>query len=196
MSDVVIYGFAMSTYVRTACMACVEKRVDYTLEGFEFRSPVHGDLHPFFKMPAAKIMDKRWFETLAIVTAIDALPGDSLLLPPQGNGLARCLQWVSIANDYGYRDLVQHTMDENPDPEIVVNAMTKILVLLNHQLTQTPFLAGDKLTAADLFFYPMLDFARAKVGKFPSLIKEQRHLSDWLTSLTARPSAIQTAIKN
>ena len=32
MADLILYGIPQSTYVRSACMACIEKGVPYTLE--------------------------------------------------------------------------------------------------------------------------------------------------------------------
>ncbi|MEE8248170.1 MAG: glutathione S-transferase N-terminal domain-containing protein, partial [Alphaproteobacteria bacterium] len=45
MTEVVIYGFPQSTYVRTARLVCEEKGVAYDLAPVEFGSPEHLELH-------------------------------------------------------------------------------------------------------------------------------------------------------
>lgn len=66
MTDVVIYGFAQSSYVRTTRLVCEEKGVAYELAPVEFGSPAHLELHPFGKIPAFRHGDLVLHETSAI----------------------------------------------------------------------------------------------------------------------------------
>ena len=52
MPDIVVYGFAPSTHVRTARLALAEKGIDYELATVEFGSEELLKLHPFGKIPA------------------------------------------------------------------------------------------------------------------------------------------------
>ncbi len=71
MSDIVVYGFAPSTYVRTARQALAEKGVDNDLETGEFGSAALLELHPFSRIPAFAHGDVRLYETSAIVRYVD-----------------------------------------------------------------------------------------------------------------------------
>ena len=48
MKHVEIFGFAGSTYVRTARMVCEEKQVDYQLQPLEFGQESHRAPHPWW----------------------------------------------------------------------------------------------------------------------------------------------------
>ena len=64
MSDVIVYGFAPSTYVRTARLALEEKGVAHELSPVEFGSDAHLMLHPFARIPAFAHGDVRLYETM------------------------------------------------------------------------------------------------------------------------------------
>jgi len=54
MRQIELFGFAGSTYVRTARMVCEEKNIDYRLRPLEFRQESHRALHRFLRMPARR----------------------------------------------------------------------------------------------------------------------------------------------
>ena len=71
MADIIIYGAAMSTYVRTARMACEEKGVVYDLLEVDHLSDEYREVHPFAKMPAMRHGDFVLYETDAIARYVD-----------------------------------------------------------------------------------------------------------------------------
>ena len=82
MPDIVVYGFALSTYVRSARLALEEKGVGYEMAPIEFGSKELLDLHPFGKIPAFAHGDVRLYETSAIVRYVDESFDGPAKLPP------------------------------------------------------------------------------------------------------------------
>jgi len=54
MTPIKIFGFAASTYVRTARLVCLEKDVPYELLALEFGAASHRALHDPVFTPAAR----------------------------------------------------------------------------------------------------------------------------------------------
>ena len=59
MTDVKLYGFPQSTYVRTARLACEEKGVAYEIVPSQPDSSENLAVHPFGKVPAMSHGDFR-----------------------------------------------------------------------------------------------------------------------------------------
>ena len=79
MSDITLYGFPISTYVRTARIALAEKGVAYELLPFEPNTEEMIAVNPTGKVPAFKHEDFVLYETLAITKYIDqAFDGPAL----------------------------------------------------------------------------------------------------------------------
>ena len=68
MTEIVLYGFPQSTYVRTARLACEEKSVAHVLEPVEFGGAAHRRLHPFATMPAMRHGEMVMYETSSIAS--------------------------------------------------------------------------------------------------------------------------------
>src|SRR6185295_11755777 len=107
MTDVTIYGPAMSTYVRTVRLACAEKGVAHAMEEVEFGSDAHRKLHPFGKVPIMRHGDFVLYESEAICRYVDrAFPGPPLQ-PTDAKALARMDQWLSAIRDYVYPVMIE-----------------------------------------------------------------------------------------
>jgi glutathione S-transferase len=112
MSDITLWGFDGSTYVRTVKMLLALKGVtDFrqvplnVLEG-EPKQPEHLERHPFGKVPVLDHDGLRILETSAIVRYLnDVLPGPSLV-PATPRDRARMDMVVGLTDSYGYGALV------------------------------------------------------------------------------------------
>src|SRR5438876_12436424 len=108
MSDITLWGFDGSTYVRTVKMLLAEKGVTQfkqvplnVLEG-EPKKPEHLERHPFGKVPVLDHDGMRILETTAIVRYLnDVLPGKSLV-PINPMDRARMDIIVAIIDSYVY----------------------------------------------------------------------------------------------
>ncbi len=203
MTDVAIYGFPQSSYVRTARLACEEKGVAYDLVPVEFGSPEHLELHPFGKIPAFRHGELVLSETSAIARYVDAAFPGPRLVPAGAEAQGRMEQWVSTACDYLYQDmirglvfprLVAPSRGAEPDEEMIAQAMPKVehhLGVLDQALIGRDYLAGSALSLADLFVAPIAFWVRltpegqARKDGYPNLNR-------WWERMAARPSMAAT----
>nr|WP_299498836.1 glutathione S-transferase family protein [uncultured Rhizobium sp.] len=175
MNKVTLFGADDSVYVRIARMTLHEKGVDYELvpiDIFAGDSVPAGyvDRQPFGKIPSFEQDGFRLYETGAITRYVDeAFPGPRLQ-PEDPRRRARMNQLISIADAYIYRHLVwglyvelvsKAASGEPPDQSRVGEARAKMPVclgVLSDFLGDSPWLCGDRLTLADLYLAPMLDY--------------------------------------
>jgi len=203
MPDVTIYGPAMSTCVRTALMACVEKGVAHAREDVDFRSVAYRSLHPFNKVPAMRHGDFVLFETGAIGRYVDrAFPGPPLQ-PADIKSLARMDQWMSAIMDYVYKVMVGELIWERlmvpmrggqPDDAKIEAAVPKVahqLSVFDAALTTAPFLAGAEASLADLMLFPVIFYLKVTPEGAAALAKAPA-VSAWYDRMAARPSAAAT----
>ena len=112
MSDIVLWGFDGSTYVRTVKMVLAKKGVaEYkqvplnVLKG-DPKTPEHRERHPFGKVPVLDHDGARILETTAIARYLnDVLPGKSLI-PSTPKDRARMDMVIGLINSYGYGALI------------------------------------------------------------------------------------------
>jgi glutathione S-transferase len=172
MSELILYGAPLSTYVRTARMTCVEKDVAYSLQHQtiqEVRSEAHLALHPFGKMPAMRHGDLVLYETPAICRYIDAAFGGPPLQPEEPAAIGRMEQWISVVTSYVYDDLIRRCVlqyifpqgpDGKPDRRAIDAASPDLerdlRVLDNAYGANNYIIGGNGPTIADLFIAPIL----------------------------------------
>lgn len=191
MKHVELFGFAGSTFVRTARMACVEKHVEHQLRPLEFRADSHRALHPFLRMPVLRAGELVLYETLAITTYIDEAFDGPQLIPGGASGRARALQWISTCSDYLYRDLVGALLTEEDPADEVLSAARRDLEIVDRQLNDGPFLLGTELFLCDLFLAPMIAFARAHAAA-PRLFRSLDGIQAWHDRIASRNSFVET----
>ncbi|MGI4940311.1 MAG: glutathione S-transferase family protein, partial [Janthinobacterium lividum] len=174
MSDITLWGFDGSTYVRTVKMLLAEKGVtDFrqvplnVLEG-EPKSPEHLQRHPFGKVPVLDHDGLRILETAAIVRYLDdVLPGTSLV-PGTPRDRARMDMVVGLVDSYGYGALVGGVAAYHLFPSFVggqndaarqagIETGRKVIEFAMQTRGASPFIAGE-LSLADLFLAPVLSY--------------------------------------
>jgi len=170
MSDLVLHGFAASTYVRTARLACEEKGVPYTIQNFEPGSDAHGALHPFYKMPAMTHGKVHLFESFAITRYVDEAFDGPALQPDDPAGRAVMTQWVTAMIDYIYPAVVRGLIvprlvfpqrGQAVDEEALKENLPEIdkqMSVLDGQLGEYEYIAGGTLTIADFFYLPPITY--------------------------------------
>jgi glutathione S-transferase len=199
MPNVEIIGFAPSTYVRVARMACEEKSVPYDLKPAPPHSPEVLAIHPFGKIPVMRHGDFELCESKAIATYLDlSFPGPKLI-PTEPRHAALTEQWVSLVNTridttmvrtYLFAYVFPKTEDGKPDRKIidaVAPALEEEIGLLNKSVAQGGFLAGDSFTFADINVMPIL-FYMQKFPESAAAIAAAKPLADYYERLAARPS--------
>jgi glutathione S-transferase len=203
MTDITIYGPAMSTHVRTVRLACAEKGVSHVVEEVDFRAEAYRQLHPFNKVPAMRHGDFVLFETQAMCRYIDRAFGGASLQPADIKSLARMDQWMSAIGDYVYPIMIEELVWERlivpmeggaPDETKITAAMPAVvdqIAIFERALDGSAYLAGDQVSLADFQLFPILVYVRVTQEGEAALAKAPRLIA-WLKRMAARPSAAAT----
>ncbi len=203
-----VFGTAYSVYVRIVRLTLAEKAVAYELDEvdvFASGGPPDDYLarHPFGRIPAFEHDGFRIYETAAITRYIDEAFAGPALQPPDPRGRARMNQITSLLDNYAYRTLVWDLFVERvrapaqgrpPDETRIAAALAKVetsLDALTDVMADGPYLAGPRLTLADLHATPMFIYARL-VGEVAALLHRRPVLNAWLDHMVQRPSVAAT----
>jgi glutathione S-transferase len=202
MTQIVLFGPAASSYVRTARMVCIEKDVPHALEPVEFGAASHARLHPWLRVPILRHGDVVLFESSAIARYVDELGGGPSLLPKTAAARGTMEQWISAIHCYVYASLVENyalkyirpqLAGKAPDLDVVragVPAMQRDLARLDAAYAGGGWIAGDALSLADLLVAPIVQ----TVAMFPegkAALADARHLTRAYDQLAGRASFAQ-----
>jgi glutathione S-transferase len=202
MSEFIIHGHPASPFLRSVCLGFQEKSVPYRiarLDVGEMRSESYRRLHPFGRIPVLEHGDYRLYETQAILRYIDAERPTPALQPTLPKAIGRMNQIVGINDWYLFpmvaRIIVFHRvvgpalLGTTPDEAAIAAAVPDAKLCLgelNRLLGDQQFLAGDRLSLADLMLAPQLYYLAATPEG--SAILKDTALLDWLKRMNARPS--------
>ena len=172
MSEMTLWGFNGSTYVRTIKMLLAEKQfsdfkqVPLNVLTGEPRQAEHLARHPFGKVPVLEHDGLRIVETAAIARYLnDVLPGPSLI-PATPRARARMDMAIGLVDSYGYGALVAGIAAYHLFPDFVggkneamrqggIDNGSKVIELAMKAKGSATFLAGE-LSLADLFLAPIV----------------------------------------
>lgn len=202
MSDITLWGFDGSTYVRTVKMLLAEKGVTQikqiplnVLKG-EPKAAEHLQRHPFGKVPVLDHDGMRLLETTAITRYLDdVLPGKSLI-PQAAKDRARMDMVIGIIDSYGYGALVGGVAAYHLFPDFVGgknDAMRqagmatgrKVIEFVMKTRGSSPYIAGA-LSLADLYLAPILFYVSLTPDK--DTLFDVEGFADWWTRIQALPS--------
>jgi glutathione S-transferase len=206
MSEVVIYGILGSPFLRAAQMGVEEKQAPYRIEPIPpgaHKSPDHLARHPFGRSPVIEHGDFRLYETQAILRYLDAIFPDPPLQPAEPQAIGRMNQIIGINDWYLFqkvgavivfnRIVGPRLMGLKPDEAAIEAAMPMARTCINELgrlLADNAFLAGDRLSIADLMVAPQLDFLQATPEGRDLLVGTA--LATWLARMNERPSMQRT----
>jgi glutathione S-transferase len=201
MSDMTLWGFDGSTYVRTVKMVLAEKGFTAfeqaplnVLKG-EPKEPEHLERHPFGKVPVLDHDGMRILETSAIARYLnDVLPGRSLV-PASPKDRARMDMVVGLIDSYGYGALLglagYHLFPDfvgGKDEAMRVSGIAngrKVIALAMQAKGASPFIAGE-LSLADLYLAPIAFYVSLTPDKDAAFDVEG--FADWWARVQALPS--------
>ena len=202
MSDITLWGFDGSTYVRTIKMLLVEKGVTgfkqeplNVLQG-EPRQPEHLKRHPFGKVPVLDHDGMRILETTAIARYLnDVLPGRSLV-PATPKDRARMDMVIGVIDSYGYSALVGGVAAYHLFPDFVggkndamrnggIENGRKTIELAMQTKAVSPFIAGE-LSLADLYLAPIAAYVSMTPDR--DAVFAVDGFSDWWAKIQALQS--------
>jgi len=201
----VLLGDARSSYVRTARMGFAEKGVAITLKPVAPQSPELLAVHPFGRMPALLDGEAAIWETSAILRFVDESFGEGPLLSPgRISDRVICDQWVSAVNCYLYDTMVRRYVLQyifpsgeggQPDRTVIDKAVAEMpvqLAALDKAYGRGDFIAGARLSYADLFLAPIL----FNLEQFPEgrrLLTDMPAIRRAQGVIRQRPSFVSTA---
>lgn len=209
MSDITLWGFDASTYVRTVKMLLAEKGCTQfkqvplnVLEG-EPKTPEHLQRHPFGKVPVLDHDGFRILETSAIARYLnDVLPGKSLI-PATPKDRARMDMVVGIMDSYGYGGLVGGVAAFHLFPDFVggkneamrkagIETGRKAIAFAMETKGASPFIAGE-LSLADLYLAPIAFYVSLTPDK--DAVFNVGGFADWWARIQELPSFKSTQPK-
>jgi glutathione S-transferase len=202
MSEIVLWGFDGSTYVRTVKMVLAEKgvtefkQVPLNVLAGDPKTPEHRERHPFGKVPVLDHDGIRILETTAIARYLnDVLPGKSLI-PSTPKDRARMDMVIGLIDSYGYGALIGGVAAYHLFPDFVggkndamrksgLENSLKMLELAMKTKGSSPFIAGD-LSLADLYLAPIAFYVSLTPDK--DALFNVPGFADWWTKMQALPS--------
>jgi len=206
MSDITLWGFDGSTYVRTVKMLLAEKGVTQikqiplnVLKG-EPKAAEHLQRHPFGKVPVLDHNGMRLLETTAITRYLnDVLPGRSLI-PATPKDRARMDMIIGIIDSYGYGALIGGVAAFHLFPDFVggkneamrrdgIENGRKAIELAMKAKGSSPFIAGE-LSLADLYLAPIAFYVALTPDQ--DVVFDVDGFADWWTKIQALRSFKET----
>src|SRR5262249_35010637 len=114
MSNVTLFGFPRSTFVKVAGLILTARNVEYRFHDTEEEMylPVHLQRHPFGRVPALLHEDFMLYETNAIAAYVDEVFPGPRLTPDDPRKRARMNQWIGNLNWYFYPEMIYHVTHE------------------------------------------------------------------------------------
>jgi glutathione S-transferase len=205
MSQPIVHGPAISTYVRSVRLALHEKGVGHELKEVDIvagahKQPPHTSRHPFGKVPAFEHDGSTFYETSAILRYIDEVFPGPALLPSTPKGRVLANQVMSIVDSYGYTPSVANIfiprvlvpmLGGETDMEKVEGAKAPAALFvkeLERLLGSQQFYGGANVSLADLHVFPVITYlAATPEGK--TILESAPNLRAWLGRIAKRPSA-------
>ncbi len=206
MADPILYGPSYSTYTRSARLALEEKGVSYKHVEVDFMQGMPEEQlarQPFGKVPAFEHDGFQLYETCAIERYVDEAFAGPGLQPEEPRQRARMAQIVSMLDSYTYgptvgqlvvQRLVTPLMGGSPDEAAIEAALPEVrkcMGTLEQLLGDQTFLAGDRLSLADLHLAPIFAYFSATPESGP-ILETKPGLRRWWDGMKARESMART----
>ena len=177
MSEFVVHGVPGSPYLRIVLLGTEEKRASYRLAAMamgENKTPAYLARQPFARIPMLEHGDFQLYETQAILRYLDAVLTGTVAAAGRAQGAG------APGSDHRHRRLVRHAVHHcrdlgraahapallgpDTDDEKVAAALPDARVCvreLERLKARAPYLAGERLSIADLMLAPHLDYFAA-----------------------------------
>lgn len=208
MSQLILHGHPVSTFVRAARIAAIEKGVKYHFNEIEFEyvaTDEYAKLHPFGKMPVLQQESFTLYETSAILGYIDEGFDGISLQPSNPQARAQMRKWIGIASTYLYpvgisqlfvQRIMFPLMGNEVDESIVASSAAVIahhLDVLEDELTDA-FLVGNSLSLADILTGTKVSYVNM-TNEGAALIQTRPKTMAWLDRLNRRASFQESLAK-
>jgi len=211
MARPIVYGPAGSSYVWSTRLALAEKGVAHELVDVPVgahREEPHLSRHPFAKVPAFEHDGFALYETQAILRYIDEGFPVAPLQPTDLHEFARMNQimgivdayaWPSIAGGILINRLLKPRLGLPVDEAAIAAAVPDARLCLAEfvrLMGDRPFMAGERISLADLMVFPLLYYFRrvpegtGPMGEHPALVAWMRRLDDRQSVQVTKPPGV------
>lgn len=206
MTEPHLFGASYGVHVRIVRLALAEKGVAYQLvdDGSLPTGPSdHTSQHPFGRIPAFEHDGFRLYDTSAITRYVDEGFVGPALQPPGARDRARMHQIISLLDNHAYQTLVWDIFFERvraafegrqPDEARIERALPLAEICLDELvelMAEGPYLAGMRLTLADLHAAPMMIYTHM-AAEGAALMRQRPSLERWLARIGRRSSVCDT----
>src|SRR5262249_20095757 len=154
------HGLSPSTFTRTVRLACHEKGIAY--EMVDAMPNTIDPLNPFRKIPAITHGDLTLYESIAILRYLERVFPRPKLWPDDAVAAGMWDRWPVAVSDWLVNAWLRYSAARAGFLPVPAEMMQKYLdktaevtPIFDRQLGKNRFLAGDSLTAADLYLYPL-----------------------------------------
>jgi glutathione S-transferase len=192
-----LFGNPVSTCTRKVLATLNETKTpfDFTVIDFakgEHKQPPHLARQPFGQVPALDDDGFKMYEARAMARYIDAKAGGTLT-PKDLQVRARMEQWISVETEnfssHAMKFIYHSVFKREQPPEVLTKAGAALDVafgVMERQLGETPYLAGQTLSIAEYCYAPYLEYlpatpAAAKLDAYP-------HVKKWWAAVRERPA--------
>lgn len=196
MATLKIHGLSPSTFTRTVRLACHEKGIDY--EMVDAMPHTIGPLNPFGKLPAITHGDVTLYESIAILRYLERVFPGPRLWPDDVVAAALCDQWASAVADSLVNAALRYFAARAgflPVPAEMAQKYlartAEVVPIFDRQLSRQRFLAGEQLTAADLYLYPLYAYF-PDVAELAAIADKAPNCNRWAAEMAVRPSVKAT----
>lgn len=202
MSDFIVHSIPGSPFGRAVLATLEEKGASYRLASVApgtLKVEPHILRHPFGRVPVLEHGDFILYETQAILRYLDRVLPAPTLTPLDPRAAARMDQAMNlndwylfqgVGNVIGFQRVIgPKFMGLTPDEAAIEAAMPRAHAAfeeLSRLLGRQPYLAGDRLTLADLLVAPQVDFL-VQTPEWAPLSAGRANLTAWLGRMNARP---------
>ncbi|MCE9648136.1 MAG: glutathione S-transferase family protein [Parvibaculum sp.] len=206
MADAILHGIFGSPFVRIAQLGFEEKTAPYRLAKMPFYA-MKGEEHlarqPFGRIPALEHDGFALYETQAITRYVDEAFDGPRLQPENIRDRARMNQLIGIHDWYAFPSIgaviaAQRVMGKtfkisvNEDEIAAVTPQADLSMReVDRIMGDSPYLAGDSFSLADIFFMPMMAFYELTPEGKATLARHPR-LASWWSRVAPRPSMAKT----
>jgi glutathione S-transferase len=206
-----VYTVPGSPFARAVCATLEEKKAAWRVVGVapdRMRGDEHLARHPFGRVPVLEHDDFLLYETQAILRYLDRVLRQPSLTPADPRSAARMDQAMNVNDWYlfqgcasviGFQRVIgPRLLELTPDEAAIAEAMPRAKVVfaeLARLLGDSPYIAGDTLSLADLLVAPQMDIL-AETPEWNELTGADSKLPAWLTRVASRVSMTATTWTN
>jgi glutathione S-transferase len=209
MARMKVFSVPGSPFLGSVLLGLEERHADYEFVPVvvgEHKKEPHLSRQPFGRMPAIDHDGFALYETQAILRYIAETFSGEPLIPDHVQGRARMNQLMGINDCYFFpkvsavlvwERMMKPRVTGQPSDEAAIESakpMAETCVrAIEHLMAGHPYLAGDRLSLADLHLVPQLHYF-SMTPEGTKILGQHKPVAQWLERMKQRPSMKKTEL--